>query len=134
MRPTHLPRLLAGLSAGASLACGCSNGTGPGITTPPTGDVRIVANASLMTTTAFAPNPFSESFATRATVKWVNLDHGTDPYGAGVTHHLVSDTGLFDSGAMAPDASYSFTFAGPGTFAYHCSIHPGMVGSITIAP
>ena len=134
MRTQRFFPLLAGLVAAGGLACGSSNSMGPGITTPPTGDVRIVANASLMTTTAFAPNPFSESFATRATVKWVNLDHGTDPYGAGVTHHLVSDTGLFDSGAMAPDASYTFTFAGPGTYAYHCSIHPGMVGEITITP
>jgi plastocyanin len=28
----------------------------------------------------------------------------------------------------------SFTFAGPGTYACHCNIHPTMVGSVTIAP
>lgn len=98
--------------------------------------MTIVPNASTLTTTAFSPNPFSESLAARSKVTWVNGDVVASGYGGttGTSHHLVSDTGLFDSGVMAAGGSYTFTFAASGSYNYHCSIHPGMVGTITIAP
>jgi plastocyanin len=107
-----------------------------GMTTPsiPSGDVSIVQGASALGNAAFSPNPFSESAATRSTVIWVNGDVSSGPYGtSGTTHHLVSDNGVFDSGNLGPGRSYSFTFPGPGTYTYHCSIHPTMTGTITIA-
>ena len=52
----------------------------------------------------------------------------------GTTHRVVSDAPLFDSGNMANGATYTFNFTAPGTYTYHCSIHPGMVGSIVIDP
>jgi plastocyanin len=131
MRAIHaLPFLCATLAAGV---LGCSSSTSPSL---PSGDVTIVMNAGTMTTTAFNPNPFSESFAARAKVVWVNGDVTGSGYGmaTGTSHHIVSNTGLFDSGVLTAGSSYTFTFAGPGTYAYHCSIHPGMVGSITISP
>jgi plastocyanin len=131
MRPVSaVPVLLATLLTGAG---GCSSSAAPSL---PSGDVTIVTNASLMTTTAFSPNPFSESFARSGKVVWVNSDIVGTGYGmsTGTAHHLVSDTGLFDSGVLNAGATYAFTFAGPGTYAYHCGIHPGMVGTITIAP
>jgi plastocyanin len=35
---------------------------------------------------------------------------------------------------MSPNETFSFTFTTPGTYTYHCSIHPGMVGTIVINP
>lgn len=101
----------------------------------PSGDVAIRRDASSLGNGAFSPNPFSESFATRATVKWVNGDRTSGGYGStGTAHRLVSDNAIFDSGTLAPGAAYSFTFAAAGMYPYHCSIHPTMVGTITITP
>ena len=121
------------ITAFALVAAGCKSSTEPSL---PNGDVAIVLNASTLGAGAFSPATFSESFGTRATVIWVNADRTSNGYGSttGTTHHLVSDTGVFDSGSLAPGRAYSFTFAGNGTYTYHCSIHPTMVGTITITP
>jgi plastocyanin len=31
-------------------------------------------------------------------------------------------------------SSYSITFPNPGTYAYHCAIHPGMIGTVIVLP
>jgi plastocyanin len=130
MRHTRFLTLAVALTAAASLAC--SSSSSPSLATH---DVRIVLDASTLGNAAFSPNPFSESFATRAKVIWVNGDESTNGYGtSGTTHHLVSDAPLFDSGNLAPGATFSFTFPAAGSYPYHCSIHPTMVGTITINP
>ena len=65
------------------------------------------------------------------TVTWVNLDT-TD-------HAIVSDAqgttaqgALFTSSSLPKGASYSFKFATPGTYPYHCSIHPSMKGTVVV--
>ena len=58
------------------------------------------------------------------TVRWINRDE--EP------HTVVSDTGVFRSGAMDTNESYSFMFDKPGTFHFICSIHPQMVGTIVV--
>jgi plastocyanin len=132
MRPVPILPLLLCIAPFGVLGCKASSMTE---SSQVTRDVSIVANASTKGNLAFSPNPFSESIATKSTVKWVNEDRGTGGYGgmAGTTHHLVSDTpGIFDSGALGPGHSYTATFAAPGSYTYHCSIHPTMVGTITI--
>lgn len=59
-----------------------------------------------------------------AEVSWVNKD--------GEPHTVVSDTGLFRSGALDTDESFSFKFEMPGTYHFTCSIHPRMVGTIIV--
>jgi plastocyanin len=58
------------------------------------------------------------------TVTWKNLDE--EP------HTVTSDTGLFRSGGIDGGGSYSFKFATPGVYKYVCSIHPQMIGTITV--
>jgi plastocyanin len=59
-----------------------------------------------------------------AWLPWSNTDS--------VVHDMVSDTGLFDSGRVEANGTVSVTFSTTGTFPYHCSIHPGMVGTIVV--
>ncbi|MCX6673755.1 MAG: cupredoxin family copper-binding protein [Methanothrix sp.] len=60
-----------------------------------------------------------------ATVEWHNQD--------GVQHSVTSDIqGLFDSGVLNPGKKFVFTFNTPGSYGYHCSIHPGMQGTIIV--
>jgi Tol biopolymer transport system component/plastocyanin len=54
-------------------------------------------------------------------------------------HSVTSDTGAFDSspscpssGCMAPGTTFSFKFNAPGSFAYHCRLHPGQRGTVTV--
>ena len=42
------------------------------------------------------------------------------------------DDGSFDTGSIANGASDSVTFDTAGTFAYICSIHPQMTGSVVV--
>jgi plastocyanin len=47
--------------------------------------------------------------------------------------HTVTDRGgKFDSGDIAPGASYTMTFSTPGTYRYYCKHHKGMEGTITV--
>jgi plastocyanin len=43
---------------------------------------------------------------------------------------VTSDSGAFNSGALASRATFSSSFPTAGTFPYHCTIHPGMVGTV----
>ena len=74
---------------------------------------------------AFSPSSFSFPAANNVTVTWTN----NDP----VTHTVTSNTGNFtSSGNIGPGATYVLTFPSPGTYAYHCSIHTFMTGTITV--
>ena len=58
------------------------------------------------------------------TVTWVNADD--EP------HTVVSDTGLFRSGGLDTNDSFSYTFDRPGTYRIYCTIHPRMVATIVV--
>jgi plastocyanin len=68
--------------------------------------------------------PTSLTVTAGSTVTWTNKDD--EP------HTVVSDTGVFRSGAMDTNESFSFKFDKPGTYHYACSIHPRMVGTIIV--
>lgn len=47
-------------------------------------------------------------------------------------HSTTSDTGLWDSGGLALNATFTFTFTTPGTYPYHCTPHPSMKGTVIV--
>jgi len=59
-------------------------------------------------------------------VVWRNADF--------IFHTATANGGAFDTGFLAPGASRSIVTATPGTFPYHCTIHPGMVATLRVAP
>jgi len=59
-----------------------------------------------------------------STVTWVNNDE--EP------HTVTSETGLFASGGLDTGQKFSFKFDKAGTYKYRCSIHPQMVGTVTV--
>ncbi|HEY2434358.1 MAG TPA: hypothetical protein VGI12_16915 [Vicinamibacterales bacterium] len=102
--------------------CGSSYST-PTTPTTPSGNgtpVSIVSGASVLTTTAFSPSPVT--VAVGGSVTWTNHDN--------TTHTSTGST--WNSGSIAPGGNYTMSFPTAGTFSYHCSIHPGMTGSVTV--
>ncbi len=69
-------------------------------------------------------SPMSLTVKAGTTVTWKNLD--------GEPHTITSVDGLFRSGALDSDETYSFRFDKPGTYKYVCSIHPRMTASIVV--
>jgi plastocyanin len=84
--------------------------------------VTIVSGARNLTTTAYSPNPLTVAVGT--TVTWMNNDTST--------HNSTADNGSFATGSITPGASASVKLASAGSFVYHCTIHPGMVGTVVV--
>jgi plastocyanin len=84
--------------------------------------VSVVSGAEFKTTTAYAPNPVVINAG--GTVTWTNNDT--------TTHTSTGDDGSWNSGSIAPGAKFSRTFATAGSYKYHCSFHPGMIGTVTV--
>ena len=68
--------------------------------------------------------PMDVAIPAGGSVTWTNRD--------GEPHTVTSVDGLFRSGALDQDQSFTFTFAKPGTYAYLCSIHPKMRATVTV--
>lgn len=52
--------------------------------------------------------------------------------GGGPSHTATANNGAFDTGPIVPGATNVVVFALPGVYAYHCSIHPSMTGTVTV--
>jgi plastocyanin len=84
--------------------------------------IRIVGISGGM---SFSPS--SATVAVGQQVRWHNADS--------ITHTASQDGGGFDTGAIPPGGtSGPITFSSAGAASYHCSIHPSMVGSLTVTP
>jgi len=49
----------------------------------------------------------------------------------GIPHTVTADNGSFDSGRKIND-EYQLRFHHPGTYSYHCAIHPEMKGRVLV--
>ena len=103
---------------------GATGGQGGGSTT----GVSIVQGSSSLTTDAFSPNPAQVSVG--GTVTWTNDD--SQPHTATSGENATPDQ-TFDSGIMAPAATFEQTFAEAGEFPYFCLLHPNMVGTVSVS-
>ncbi len=108
------------LIAAASLLA-CSGGYGA---PNPTTTSSAPASGNSVTLANFAFSPATITVKAGTTVTWTNKD--------GTTHTITSDTGAFDSGSVAANGKYSYTFSTVGTYACHCSIHPYMKGTVIV--
>ena len=72
----------------------------------------------------FAFAPATLTISSGQSITWSN----TDP----VAHTTTSDDGVWDSGVLSPNATFGTNFSQPGTYAYHCSIHPFMRGTVLV--
>ncbi|HVP94611.1 MAG TPA: plastocyanin/azurin family copper-binding protein [Methanoregulaceae archaeon] len=128
LRTIHWVALIATLSVIIMIAGCTSYSQPPGTTvvtqTPGTG-------GSTVTIQNFAFIPSSITIPRGTTVTWINQDPAD--------HQVINDAqgsivqgALFTSDPLPKGASYSFEFDNPGSYPYHCSIHPSMKGTVTV--
>jgi plastocyanin len=131
-----LSRLLALAGITIAAACGGSSSTPTSPTQPPAGTVSV-------TIQDFTFSPATVTIKAGTTVRWTNNGPSA--------HTTTSDAGAWNSGTLSPPGggggygggsaggTFDFTFMQPGTFGYHCSIHPpslypNFVGTVTVNP
>jgi len=87
--------------------------------------VQSAMGSQAVTIADFAFSPQNLSVNVGDTVTWTNQD---------TANHTVTSTdgGPLASPSLGQGQSYSYTFSLPGTYSYHCSIHPMMTGTVTV--
>jgi plastocyanin len=73
----------------------------------------------------FAFGPADVTAPVGTSVTWTNAQ-------AGVPHTTSSLDGVWDSGTLSSDGTFSFEFDQLGDFAYQCNIHPSMKGVVHV--
>ena len=133
---------------GVALMLACSSSSGSNLTAPSGGGGGGGGGGAGGTSADITIQDYSFSPATLTvkvgtTVRWTNNGPSA--------HTTVSDKGVWTSGTLsAPGGgggygggsaggTFSFTFMTPGTFGYHCVIHPpsmfpSFVGSVVVTP
>jgi plastocyanin len=105
-------------------------GAGPTVTPPsplPSDEplpVLVITVVGMFGDGSFSPNPAVAVAGQR--VRWQNAD--------AFSHTATADAGAFDTGSIPGGTSATITAGPPGTFDYHCSFHPSMVGTLIVNP
>jgi plastocyanin len=69
-------------------------------------------------------SPMTLTVKAGSSVTWKNLD--------GEPHTVTSVDGIFRSGALDQNETFTFKFDKPGTYKYLCSIHPRMMAAVIV--
>jgi plastocyanin len=131
--------VLVGCGTSSATSAAPTATTAPAPTVAPTNTVPAPTNtpsgphASVSITSSgyygnFAFSPSSLSITVGTTVTWTN--------GTTAPHTVTSDAGdpaTFNDSLGSNGATFSFTFTAPGTYHYHCSVHPYMKATITVS-
>ena len=73
----------------------------------------------------FAYVPPSLSAAEGTVITWTNGDEAP--------HTVTADDGAsFESGVLEQGGTFELTAPAPGTYRYHCEVHPFMTGTLTV--
>lgn len=75
--------------------------------------------------------PVSAQAEPGTTVVWTNYDIAAHTVTSGTPGGDVGS--LFDSGIMAPDDEFEWTFEEPGAYDYFCILHPWMTGDVSVS-
>ncbi|MGH9144164.1 MAG: cupredoxin domain-containing protein [Vicinamibacterales bacterium] len=112
---------MAGFAVAVALAgsgCGSSSPAAPTVSADVT--ITMVGDRASQ---SYSPNP--TTMRVGQTVAWKNGDT--------TAHTATQDAARFDSGTISAGATSSpLMMSTAGTFTYHCTIHPGMVGSLVV--
>jgi len=115
-----MKRLLLVLVSVAVATAGCGGGGHDATASAPSG-----GTPSSISIRDFKFSPDTISVPSGARVGVTNSDSAP--------HSVTADDGKsFDSGTIQSGASGSIQAPGPGSYAYHCTIHPFMTGTLVV--
>jgi plastocyanin len=95
-----------------------------GMSTPSTPGAGAVFATKSVSIKNFAFSPASITVKVRSTVTWTNGDQAP---------HTVTG-GPLRSATMHKGSTYKYTFTKTGRYAYRCTIHPFMTGTVVVTP
>ncbi|HEX9085772.1 MAG TPA: plastocyanin/azurin family copper-binding protein [Gemmatimonadaceae bacterium] len=112
-------RILLSLTAALALM-GCGGASYSKVTGPPQ---RVSTTSVALRNIAFSPSAIQ--VAPGATVQFTNND--------GIAHNVTFSDGSITGATDFSTGSRSVVLpVAPGTYAFHCTIHPGMTGSVLV--
>jgi plastocyanin len=116
-------RRAVALVAVLSLAlAGCGDGDGGVDDTDAPGETA--ATIAIVDEDGFGFEPAEVTVAADGTVTW--------SHEGSVAHTVTAEDGSFDSGSLSGGDTFEETFEDAGGYAYVCSFHPGMQGTVTV--
>jgi plastocyanin len=128
VKQRHAISAITVAAAAATILAGCG---GDGYKAPATKTGSVAAKPASsasakgvrITDFQFAPTTLAAKSGTQVAVT-----------NAGATAHTVTsdDGSSFDTGPIDPGSSQKLPAAKPGTYAYHCSIHPFMKAKLVV--
>lgn len=121
---TRFSSLAAGLGLGLGLA---TAGMAPAIAaSAPTAAAQITDSCGSLAH-CFTPQTIAVAAGTRVT--WTSASRAP--------HTVTCDASCPGagpgSGTVAMGGGYGFTFTTPGSYGYHCDIHPSMTGTVVVS-
>jgi plastocyanin len=126
-------------------ACGSAATPSPAASAPAAGSPAAGsggASAAGGTAKACAAAPAGSTAATTVTIK--NSAYGTPAVQAkvgdivawtnqdSIPHTATMDDGSCDTGQIAGGATAMLVFTAPGTYTYHCTVHPATMKDVTV--
>ncbi len=90
----------------------------------PTTTVAVTGSEAGVGIADFTFTPTEVRVPVGGSVVWTNND---------AQQHTATSAGMFDSGSIQPQTSVTVAFPTAGTFAYICSFHPFMTGTVVVA-
>ncbi|MGI0048471.1 MAG: cupredoxin domain-containing protein [Nitrososphaera sp.] len=120
-----------GNQTAANATAGNQTGAGNGTAAAPASGatkVSITQGAASKTTNAYDPNPVQAKVGSKVT--WTNDD--STPHTA-TSGKDSKPNGTFDSSTLAQGKNFSFTFEEAGEYPYFCTLHPTMVGTVSVS-
>ena len=99
-------------------------GPAPRVATRETAATESAATRLEVRIKDFAFQPKSLEVPVGATVTWTNADEDA--------HTVTSSSGAFSSPGLDSGETFSQTFTAPGTYSYHCALHPHMTAQVVV--
>jgi len=131
MKPSHIGPTLVAVAAAGALVAGCGGGSDNNATaaspssTGSSSQPSASGASDAVTISNFKFSPGTVTVKSRAQVTVTNNDS--------TAHTATADNGgSFDTGDIDPGSSKTITVSKPGTYAYHCTIHSFMHGTLVV--
>lgn len=100
-------------------------GAMPAVTLAQQADVTLnIVEPSASDPMAWGFDTPDQTVAAGQTIAWINS--------GAQSHTVTADDNSFDSGNIDPGGTFSLNPTSPGTYAYHCTPHPWMKGTLTV--